>query len=682
MSVQDFLFELGTEELPPKALKSLSEALGDSLRSQLSDAQLSYGEVELFAAPRRLGVLIKALQTQQADRQLERRGPSAKAPEKAVSGFAGSCGVSIEALSIEQTDKGDYYVYCGTEPGRSTVELLPEMLGKALNNLPIPKRMRWAASRTEFVRPVHWVVALLGDEVIPCTLLDTPAGRKTRGHRFHYNHEIEVINAEDYASILRTTGKVIASFSERREKIRSQVLAEAEKVQGIVEFDEDLLDEVCALNEWPVALTGRFEERFLEVPEQALILSMKENQKYFHLVNQSGRLMPYFITIANIESKDPQQVIAGNEKVIRPRLADAAFFFETDKKQPLINRLERLNSVVFQNQLGTVYDKSYRIEATAKQIAQLIGGNVDYASRAALLSKCDLLSDTVYEFTELQGLMGYHFALHDGEADEVAEAIREQYLPKFSGDELPSTRTGIAIALADRLDTLVGLFAINQPPTGSKDPFALRRAALGVLRILVEHELPLDLLQLLEIAASNYIDLPVLGSAAEDVFEFMLERFRFWFEEESISAEVYHSVHTLKPRVPLDFVRRARAVSEFELNEASAALIAGNKRVSNILNKLETTVHGSVDQSLLTEAAELNLFESLTSIEHCVSNQVSNADYQGALKSLSTLREPIDLFFDEVRVMAEDEAVKNNRLTLLAHLQSQFIGIADLSKLG
>lgn len=681
MPALDFLFELGTEELPPKSLKALSEALGHSIKIQLNTAQLSYESIELFAAPRRLGLLVSSVHTQQADRVIERRGPSAKAPEKAIAGFAKSCGVELSELQIEQTDKGAYYTYRGTAEGKSITELLPEILETALTNLPVPKRMRWGASRTEFVRPVHWVLAVLGDEVVSCNLLGIQSGRKTRGHRFHYNHEIEIINASDYANVLKATGKVIASFTERRELIRTQVLQQASRVNGRVEFDENLLDEVCALNEWPVALTGRFEERFLEVPEQALILSMKENQKYFHLVDEHNRLMPYFITVANIESKDPLQVIAGNEKVIRPRLADAVFFFETDKKQPLIARLEKLKSVVFQDQLGTVYDKTRRIETTAKHIAALIGGEVEFAARAAQLAKCDLLSDTVYEFTDLQGLMGYHFALHDGEATEVAEALREQYLPKYSGDELPKTRTGIAIALADRLDTLVGLFAIKQPPTGSKDPFALRRAALGVLRILVERDLSVDLRSLLDIVASNYKDLPALDNAAEDVFEFMLERFRFWFEEENISAEVYLAVHALKPRVPLDFVRRARAVALFAADGGSVALIAGNKRVVNILGKLKEPVQSAVDTSLLTEDAEWALYKSLGGLEADVARLVQEADYQGALMALSTLRAPIDRFFDEVRVMADDPAVKGNRLALLSHLRSQFVGIADISYL-
>lgn len=681
MSTQDFLFELGTEELPPTALKTLSLALGESIEAQLKAAQLSYDSIELYAAPRRLGFLVKQLSKQQPDRAIERTGPSAKAPEKAAMGFAGSCGVTLADLSIETTDKGEYYVYRGTEKGRAASELIPNMLQTAMQQLPIPKRMRWASSRTEFVRPVKWVVALFGDEIVECNLLGIDAGRKTRGHRFHYDHQIEIINAADYAETVRSPGYVVASFGERREMIRQQVIAEAAKINGQIEWDEDLLDEVCALNEWPVALTGRFEERFLEVPEQALILSMKENQKYFHLVDANGRLMPYFITIANIESKDPQQVIAGNEKVIRPRLADAAFFFETDKKQPLESRLDKLKSVVFQNQLGTVYDKSARIEATAKHIASLIGGDPVQAGRAAQLAKCDLLSDTVYEFTELQGLIGYHLALHDGETDEVATAIQEQYLPKFSGDELPKTKSGIAVALADRLDTLVGLFAINQPPTGSKDPFALRRAALGVLRILVEHELPLDLAELLKVAAGNYADLPALDSAAENVFDFMLERFRFWFEEEAISAEVYLSVHALKPRVPLDFVRRARAVAGFAEQDASAALIAGNKRVGNILSKLDGEISNEVDESLLQESAEKELYSALSSLNTEVAAMVANADYQGALSTLSNLRGPIDKFFDEVRVMADDEAVKANRLAILSNLRQQFIGIADISHL-
>jgi len=681
MSKQDFLFELGTEELPPGALLSLSEALGKSLTTQLNDAQLTFAGLELFAAPRRLAVLVKNLDSQQPDRNIERRGPSAKAPEQAAKGFAGSCGVTLEDLIVENTDKGDYYVYRGTEVGKPTSELLPAMLETALSGLPIPKRMRWAASRTEFVRPVKWIVALLGDEVLPCTLLEVTSGRKSRGHRFHYPHDIELMSAGEYASTLRETGKVVASFAERREIIREQVLAEAARIGGTAEIDEDLLDEVCALNEWPVALAGRFEERFLEVPEQVLILSMKENQKYFHLVDGDNKLMPYFITISNIESKDPQQVIAGNEKVIRPRLADAAFFFETDKKTPLIDRLEKLKSVVFQNELGTVADKAARIESTAITIAKLIGGNETFAARASQLAKCDLLTDTVYEFTELQGLMGYHFALHDGEEPEVAQAIYEQYMPKFAGDDLPASKTGIAVALADRLDTLVGLFAINQPPTGSKDPFALRRAALGVLRIIVEHELDIDLKELLKTAASNYQALPALDSAADNVFEFMLERFRFWFEEEGISAEIYLSIHGLRPSKPLDFVRRAHAVAAFTQLEAASALIAGNKRVGNILAKLDATPSTAINDTLLTDEAEKELAQALNGLSSSVASMTGAGDYQGALQALADLRQPIDRFFEEVRVMADDADVKQNRLAMLQQLKELFGGIADISEL-
>lgn len=681
MSTTDFLFELGTEELPPAALITLSDSLGKTLTAQLKDAQLNFSNIQLFAAPRRLAVLVNGLDCQQPDRVIEKRGPSAKAPEQAAKGFAGSCGVSLDALSIESTDKGDYYVYRGTDIGKSTHELLPDMLEKSLSALPIPKRMRWATSRIEFVRPVKWIVALLGDEVLPCNLLNVQSGRKTRGHRFHYPHDIELINANEYATTLHDTGKVIADFAARRELIRSQVLEQAKTIGATAVIDEDLLDEVCALNEWPVALAGRFEERFLDVPDQVLILSMKENQKYFHLIDDDQQLMPYFITISNIESKDPQQVIAGNEKVIRPRLADAAFFFETDKKAPLIDRLERLKTVVFQNELGTVADKSVRIEATAIHIASLIGGDAGFASRAAQLAKCDLLTDTVYEFTELQGLMGYHFALHDGEETEVAQSLYEQYLPKFAGDDLPTTKTGIAIALADRLDTLVGLFAIKQPPTGSKDPFALRRAALGVLRIIVEHELSLDLKELLTVAAKNYSDLPALDTAAEDVFEFMLERFRFWFDEEGISAEIYLSIHGLRPTQPLDFVRRARAVAEFVNYESASALIAGNKRVANILSKLDDVPSTMIDESLLADEAEKALAQALNGLSTDVSAMTLSGNYQDALQALADLRQPIDRFFEEVRVMAEDEAVKRNRLAMLQQLNNLFGGIANISEL-
>lgn len=682
MSTQDFLVELGTEELPPKALKTLSDAFLNGITSGLDAAGIAYTTATPFASPRRLAVLISNIQPQQPDRSIEKRGPATQAPEKAVQGFAGSCGVSIDQLEVMETPKGSYYVYRGVEKGQSTAALLPEIISESLHKLPIPKRMRWGSSRTEFVRPVKWLVMLLGDEVVDAEVLGLKAGRKTRGHRFHYNHEIEIMVPADYQQTLLDTGKVIADFAARREIIREQVIREGERIGGTAQIDEDLLDEVTALNEWPVALTGRFEERFLDVPAEALISSMKENQKYFHALDAQGKLMPYFITLANIESKDPQQVIEGNEKVIRPRLADAAFFFDTDKKQPLEARIEKLKSVVFQQQLGTIYEKTQRIEGLAAAIANLIGGDSQYARRAASLSKCDLMTDMVFEFTELQGLMGYHYALHDGEAEEVAQALDEQYMPRFAGDDLPSTRTGIALAIADRLDTLTGLFGINQPPTGSKDPFALRRAALGVLRIIVEHKLDIDLHELLSIAVAQHKDLPAADGLADRVLDFMLDRFRAWYDDRGISAETFLSVHALRPTSPLDFDRRIDAVNHFRNLPEATALASANKRVSNILTKQGGDISTDTNPSLLHEQAESELCAQLDAIEREITPLFERGEYRSALERLAQLRQSVDNFFDQVMVMADDEALKLNRLALLARLRRLFLGVADISLLG
>ncbi|MET4000609.1 glycine--tRNA ligase subunit beta [Marinobacterium sp. MBR-109] len=682
MSQHDFLVELGTEELPPKALKTLSAAFLNGITAGLDAAGIAYTAATPFASPRRLAVLINSIQPQQPDRSIEKRGPATQAPEKAVQGFAGSCGVGIDQLEVMETPKGSYYVYRGVEKGQSTVALLPDIINESLHKLPIPKRMRWGSSRTEFVRPVKWLVMLLGDEVVDAEVLGLKAGRKTRGHRFHYNHEIEIMVPADYQKTLLDTGKVIADFAARREMIREQVVREGERIGGTAQIDEDLLDEVTALNEWPVALTGRFEERFLDVPAEALISSMKENQKYFHALDAEGKLMPYFITLANIESKDPQQVIEGNEKVIRPRLADAAFFFDTDKKQPLETRIEKLKSVVFQQQLGTIFEKTQRIEGLASAIANLIGGDSQYAQRAASLSKCDLMTDMVFEFTELQGLMGYHYALHDGEAEEVAQALDEQYMPRFAGDSLPSTRTGIALAIADRLDTLTGLFGINQPPTGSKDPFALRRAALGVLRIIVEHKLDIDLHELLSIAVAQHKDLPAADGLVDRVLDFMLDRFRAWYDDRGISAETFLSVHALRPTSPLDFDRRIDAVNHFRNLPEAAALASANKRVSNILAKQGGDISTDTNSALLHEKAERDLCEQLDAIEREITPLFERGEYRNALERLAQLRQSVDSFFDQVMVMADDEALKLNRLALLARLRRLFLGVADISLLG
>ena len=682
MAQHDFLVELGTEELPPKALKSLSDAFTNGITSGLKEAGVAFSDVKSYASPRRLAVLISALDDKQADRNIERRGPSVKAPEKAVEGFARSCGVSASELETISTEKGDYYNFSNTEAGKPTSAILPELVDLSLSKLPIPKRMRWGASRIEFVRPVHWLVMLLGDDVIDCEILGLKSGRKTRGHRFHYNNEIDLISPSDYADILLNTGMVVADFETRREMIREQVIAEGAKINAVAQIEDDLLDEVTALNEWPVALTGRFEERFLDVPAEALISSMKEHQKYFHHLDSENNLLPHFTTICNIVSNDPQQVIEGNEKVIRPRLSDAAFFFETDKKTTLESRIEKLKSIVFQKDLGTLHDKATRISALAGKIAAALNQDSAKAERAGLLAKTDLMTDMVYEFTDLQGLMGYHYALHDGEDTDVALAQNEQYMPRFAGDELPQSEPGIAVAIADRLDTLTGLFGINQPPTGSKDPFALRRAALGVLRIIVERNLDIDLKDLLIIAADNHTSLPARDGLEGKVLDFMLERFRAWYEDADINAEIFLSVLALKPSRPLDFDRRVKAVNHFRQLEVADALAAANKRVSNILSKQGVNDVRIIDTSLLCEDAEIKLAADIRSQQSALDPLFADGKYQEALESLSGLRPSVDAFFEDVMVMAEDEAVKNNRLALLSQLRALFLGVADISVLG
>ncbi|WP_299182285.1 glycine--tRNA ligase subunit beta [uncultured Neptuniibacter sp.] len=682
MAQHDFLVELGTEELPPKALKTLSDAFTSGITAGLKEAGVNFGDVKSYASPRRLAVLISALDDKQADREIEKRGPSVKAPEKAVEGFARSCGVTIDQLEKIDTNKGEYYNFKNTEVGNATSSLLPGLVETSLNKLPIPKRMRWGASRVEFVRPVHWLVMLFGDEVVDCEILGLTSGRKTRGHRFHYNQEIELIAPSEYAERLENPGMVIADYDVRKAMINEQVQAEGVKLNAVAQIDEDLLDEVTALNEWPVALTGRFEESFLEVPAQALISSMKEHQKYFHHLNADGNLLPNFTTICNIVSKDPQQVIEGNEKVIRPRLSDAAFFFETDKKTTLESRVEKLKTIVFQKDLGTVYDKAARISALSGKIAATLKQDQAKAERAGLLCKTDLLTDMVYEFTDLQGLMGYHYALNDGEDQDVALAQNEQYMPRFAGDELPQTAPGIAVAIADRLDTLTGLFGINQPPTGSKDPFALRRAALGVLRIIVERELDLDLRELLSIAANNHNDLPAREGLEDKVLDFMLERFRAWYEDADINAEVFLSVLALKPSRPLDFDRRVKAVNHFRSLAEAEALAAANKRVSNILSKQGVTGTTDVNNELLTEAAEKALAAEIEAQKAALAPLFAEGKYQEALESLASLRASTDAFFEDVMVMADDEAVKSNRLALLSQLRALFLGVADISVLG
>ncbi|WP_148252399.1 glycine--tRNA ligase subunit beta [Aidingimonas lacisalsi] len=687
MTTETLLFELGTEELPPGAINALSDALASGITHGLLDADIPFSDVRAYATPRRLAIRILELAGKQPDREVERRGPALAAafkdgkPTKAAEGFARSCGVTVDELIHLETDKGTWLGYREYQPGDSVDRLLPAIIDKALASLPVPKNMRWGTSRVEFSRPVHWLVLLYGNQVIDAEAFGLKAGRITHGHRFHAPEAIELKHADDYLPMLEEA-HVLADREQRRERIREQVLAEAEAHDGNAVIDNELLEEVSGLVEWPVALTGSFDQRFLDVPPECLISSMKANQKYFHLLDDNDQLKPLFITLANIDSQDPQQVIQGNEKVIRPRLADAAFFYEMDRKSSLEKRRDGLANVVFQQQLGTLADKSERIAFVARYIADAIGGDTTQAERAALLAKCDLVTEMVQEFPELQGIMGCYYARHDGEDEEVARALYEQYLPRFADDEIPQTRAGLALALADRLDTLTGIFAIGARPTGGKDPFALRRATIGVLNILIKGELDLDLRDLLTLSAAQHRDLPKPDDLIDQVLEYMLDRFRAWAQDAGIPAEVYLAVRSRPVTKPLDFARRLHAVRHFSQRDEASALASANKRVSNILAKQEyDAANHPVDVSLLEETAEISLSEALESCRHAVQPLFARADYSQALDVLSGLREPVDQFFDDVMVMAQDEAIRHNRLALLATLQALFLDVADISQL-
>lgn len=685
---RDLLIEIGTEELPPKALLRLSNAFTDGVRKGFAQAELQHGEMKSYAAPRRLAIWIQQVQAAQADREQLRRGPALAAAfngegcaTPAAQGFARSCGVTVEELERIETDKGAWLGYRVQEKGRSTSELVPEIVTQALNQLPIPKRMRWGAGNAEFVRPVHWVVLLFGDDVIDAEILGVKSGRDTRGHRFHHPQAMYIAEPAAYAPLLETEGQVLADFATRREAIRGQVIEAGVAAGGKALIEEDLLDEVTALVEWPVAVVGGFETRFLDVPSEALISTMQDNQKYFPVVDSKGKLLPHFITISNIVSRDPSQVKAGNERVVRPRLTDAAFFWNQDRKQRLETRAEKLGNMVFQTKLGTLLDKQKRVARLAAEIAKLIGGEAKLADRAAYLAKCDLLTSMVFEFPELQGVMGRYYATHDKEPAEVAQALDEQYWPRFAGDRLPESPTGQALAMADRLDTLVGIFAIGQPPTGDKDPFALRRASLGILRILIECKRDLDLATLLDFAAQGFDSKLKAGKAVEAVFDFMMERLRAYYTEAGITPDVFDAVSAQRPTRPLDFHARLHAVSDFRALPEAESLAAANKRIGNILRKTDESIPASIDAGQLVEASEQALAQALGSLKDKVGGLFDSGNYTDGLRQLAALREPVDRFFDNVMVMADDAALRANRLALLQQLQALFLRVADLSRL-
>ena len=690
----DFLVEIGTEELPPKSLLNLSAAFREGIVNRLSELQLKFGTVSSFASPRRLAVVVRALDPMTPAQETINWGPpksvafdQAGTPTRAAEAFAKKNNVPLAALPqmVEHDGKQDKLCHRASQPGQLTTDLLGDIVSGALAALPIPKRMRWGTRREEFVRPVHWIVMLFGNAIVDTVVMGLPAGNRSRGHRFHAPNDIVIDSPASYCQQLKRA-YVLADFDERRNLIREGVHAAAKEKGGHAVIDDDLLNEVTALNEWPVPLVGHFEARFLDVPAEALISSMKSHQKYFHVLDDSGKLMPVFITVANIESTDPGQVIRGNERVIRPRLSDAAFFYDTDRQTTLAKQRESLRSIVFQAKLGSLFDKTERVASLARALSETTGADGTLAFRAGELSKSDLVSEMVGEFDDLQGIMGRYYAIHDGEDPEVANALFEQYLPRFAGDDIPTTRTGITLAIADRLDTLVGIFGIGQPPSGSKDPFALRRASLGVLRIIVDHNIDMDLQVALDLALARHVGVSALTESPDhinkQVLTYMLDRFKGRYEDEHIPAEVFQSVAARQLSNPLDIHLRVLAVHAFNQLPEAEALAAANKRVSNILAKQnDLPGGGEVDRDLLTEPAEQALAKRLTALTSAISPLIETRDYTSALKELATLRDPVDQFFDEVMVMAEQSDVRMNRLALLQRLHALFLNIADISLL-
>ena len=693
MNTQDFLVEIGTEELPPKALKKLANAFQSGVESHLQSKGLKFESSKLFAAPRRIALRLKALQVQGEASKVEKLGPYSNVafdadgnPTKAAEGFARANNISFDQVARTTDEKGERLYYAQEVAGADASAELPTAVSDSLNKLPIAKRMRWGSSRIEFVRPVQWVLMLLDNKVVEANILGVQSNYFTKGHRFHANREIAITSPDAYESTLKEQGKVMVDYEERKALIREQVIAEGIKLGGEAVIDEDLLDEVTSLNEWPTALAGTFDELFLDIPSQALISSMKEHQKYFHVVNKNGDLLPNFITVCNIESKDPQQVIHGNEKVIRPRLADAKFFWDTDRKVSLESRFEKLDTVVWVQKLGTLKDKAIRLSSLSGKIANAIGGDKALAERASKLCKTDLLSDMVLEFSDLQGLAGSYYAEHDGEHADVCAAMVEQYKPAFSGDDLPTTQTGLALALADRLDSLVGLFGIGQIPTGGKDPFALRRASLGVLRLLVEKDINIDISTLIDwaIGSSEENNWPIelKDDTKSKLTEYMLDRFSAMYQDQNIPAVVFQAVRAKGITQPLDINKRVQAVFAFSKLDSAAALAAANKRVSNILAKNNALSDVKpVNEALLIEDAEKVLAKELASKATEVQAIFDKGDYAEYLTALTSLRSSIDAFFDNVMVMADDEAVKQNRLALLNQLRNLFLQVADISLL-
>jgi glycyl-tRNA synthetase beta chain len=687
MRTENLLIEVGTEELPPKSLAKLAVAFKDNIHAQFSDNDFEFSNINWYASPRRLAVMVENLVEYQADKTVEKRGPAVSAafdsdgnPTKAAQGWAKSNGIQVEQAERLKTDKGEWLLFKAEVKGKSVTHLVAELTEKALKGLPIPKPMRWGQSSTQFIRPIHTMTLLYGTDLVDGKVLGIQSDRLIKGHRFHSDEPFSLDNANDYLTQLEKH-YVLADHEQRKAKVLQQVEAAAKAEGAIADINPELLDEVTSLVEWPVALTASFDQAFLAVPKEALIYTMKDDQKYFPLLDQNGDLKSRFVFVTNIESKDPQAIISGNEKVIRPRLADAEFFFNTDKKQTLGSRLESLKTILFQKQLGTLFEKSERIASLAQTIATMLKVDPALAHRAGLLCKTDLMTNMVMEFPDVQGVMGMHYARADGEPELVALAQNEQYMPRFAGDQLPSSDISLCVALADKLDTLVGIFGIGQIPKGDKDPFALRRASIGVLRIIVEKQLELDLVDLVEASIQTFGDKIKTDGLNPAVTDFVLARFKAWYAEQGVNASVVQAVLINRPTRPADFAARIEAVKSFKSLDVAPALAAANKRVANILSKNADISADKVEPSLLVEPAEIALADAVKLTEAKIQPALEQSDYAAVLTELALLKEPIDAFFENVMVMADDQDTKINRVSLLAKLRSLFLCCADISVL-
>lgn len=683
---QDFIVEIGTEELPPKSLQRFASCFSEQIEEAIIKAELPYEGMQSYVTPRRIGLIIQNLAGSQKNKTIDKIGPlvslafdAQNEPTPAAMGFAKSCQTTVSELSKVMTPKGESLVYQQEVKGKTIQELAPRFVEQALNALPIPKPMRWGANEFSFVRPVHWILMMHGSEVINCKLFGLQADNQTFGHRFHHPAALTVDHSNNYCLLLKKKGYVLASYEERKTTIRQQLTALG-KMKGHIVIDEALLDEVTGLVEWPVAQMGTFDSRFLDVPKEALISAMKIHQKCFHLIDDENNLLPYFITVANLESLQPEQVVTGNERVMAARLSDAEFFFHTDLKNGLEHYLQQLKTVIFQNKLGTLHDKANRIAKLATHIARDLQVDESVAARAGILCKADLTTEMVSEFPELQGIMGYYYALHNNEFIDIAIAIKEHYLPRFAGDVIPTTVYGNVCAITDRLDTLVGIFGINQAPTGEKDPFALRRSALGLVRILIENRLPLNLEGLLRLAADQFENLPNEDVVTE-TFDFCIERLRTWYLDKGISPSAFTSVLARRPTSPLDFDYRINAIHYFQQLPEAQALASANKRVSNIFKQSPLPAHTHFNYALLQLEAEKQLADIIEERSKKIEELCQRYLYQDALTLLAHLRTPIDRFFDEVMVMVEDETLRDNRLLLLNNLRQLFLHIADISLL-